>query len=153
MNTQPAETSSEAATALRDELLDRGWPTSVDVGRANGCRANPGQWAKEKRGAGELIGVWSESEHTYRHPAFQFDAQGHLDPRVKDLLAALAAVKEFKPANDQGGWHRAIWLHGTVLGLAGCDGQPAVPADLFRIDPERVIEFAGKTSVNLDGLW
>lgn len=142
-----------AANALRDELLARGWPTSVDVGRANGSRANSEQWAKGKRNTGELLGVWSESEHTYRHPDFQFDAQGHLDPRVKDLLAALANVKEFKPANDQGGWQRAIWLHGTALGLAGSDGQPAVPADLFRIDPARVIAFVGITDAELDGLW
>lgn len=155
MNGRDAEIRVGAATSLRDELLARGWPTSIDVGSVNSSRAlNLGEWAKDKRDAGELLGVWSESEHTYRHPIFQFDANGHLDPQVKDLLSAMATVAEFAPTNDVGGWHRAFWLHGTSLGLAGVDGRPAVPADLFRVDPYRVISFARRsTQDDLNGLW
>ena len=154
VNTQRAKSSVEAANALRDELLARDWPTSLDVGQANGhLDSDAGQWAKDKRDAGELLGVWSASERTYRHPEFQFDAAGHLNPRVKDLLAALANVPELRPGSDEGGWHRAFWLHGTALSLAGADGQPAVPAHLFRIDPECVIAFVRK-SVDVDqGAW
>lgn len=155
MTTPRTSTAVDTASALRDMLLARGWPTSVDVGRANGAGVGDlGQWAKDKRDAGELLGVWSATEHTYRHPSFQFDAHGRLNLRVKQLLAALATVDEFKPVNDKGGWRRAFWLHGKAPGLPGADRWPAVPADLFQVDPARVIAFACKASdSDLNGLW
>ncbi|RDD79726.1 hypothetical protein DVJ77_20845 [Dyella tabacisoli] len=132
---------TQAAAALRDELLARDWPTSDAVGHANGAN---GQWAKDKRAAGELLGVWSANERTYRHPSFQFDASGILRPPVRDLLIALATHADFTPEADTGGWRRAFWLHGATLALAGSDGAPRVAADVFIVDPEAVICAARK---------
>jgi len=138
-------TPAQAAIELRDELLARGWPTSAEVGAANGSRSvNKGQWAKTKRDEGELLGVWSASERTYRHPVFQFHADGSLRPRLKELLDALATHADFSAEADAGGWRRAFWLHGASYALAGADGQPRVPAEVFVTEPDRVIRAACK---------
>lgn len=141
--TQPTITPAQAAEALRQALLAKGWPTSVEVGRANGSQSvNKAQWAKDKRDAGELLGVWSASERAYRHPSFQFTTDGLLLPRVKDLLDALASNPDFAPANDPGGWRKAFWLHGATLALPGPDGTARVPAEVFAKDPDAVVAAA-----------
>lgn len=132
---------AQAAAALRDELLTRGWPTSEEVGRANHSHAaNPARWAKTKRDRGELLGVWSATDRTYRHPSFQFYADGTLRPRTRELLLALAEIPDFAPSADPGGWRRAFWLHGSSYALAGADGQPRAAADVFLEDPESVLQ-------------
>lgn len=153
--TAPNRTPAEAAAALRDELLARHWPTSVEVGRANGSRsANKAQWAKDKRDAGELLGVWSAAERSYRHPPFQFNAEGVLRPKVKDLLTALAAIPDFASTNDDGGWRKAFWLHGATLALAGPDGAARVPAEVFPTDPDAVIAAVRKDAeVDANASW
>lgn len=143
--TPPTASPAQAADALRQTLLAQGWPTSVEVGRANGSQsANKAQWAKDKRDAGELLGVWSASERAYRHPAFQFTAEGLLLPKVRELLAALASNPDFTAANDPGGWRKAFWLHGATLALAGAEGAARVPAEVFPDDPDAVIAAARK---------
>jgi hypothetical protein len=148
----PNHTPSEATVVLREELLARCWPTSVDVDRRSGGRfASNGQWAADRRAAGELLGVLSASEHTYRYPDFQFDKQGHIRSKVKALLTALALREEFHNTKDQDktGWRRTFWLYGATFALAGSDGKPRVPAEVFLIDPDAVIEAARKEA-NLD---
>jgi len=144
-----------AAVALRDELLARGWPTSAEVGFANGGGFdNPAQWATIKRGAGELLGVWSPSENTWRHPDFQFLPDGHLNPRVKELLNALALHPDFKVDKDRGGWHRTLWLLGATRGLASPDGRPRIAAEVFLEDPDAVIAFAIKDAhIDPNDVW
>lgn len=133
----------EAAATFRDELLALGWPTSAEVGRANDSHAaDPARWAKTKRDAGELLGVWSPSDQTYRHPSFQFYADGTLRPRIQELLVALAESLDFAPDKDPSGWRRAFWLCGSSYGLAGSDGAPRAAADVFLEDPESVIQLA-----------
>lgn len=133
----------DAAVAVQEELLARDWPTSAEVGRANGSQLdNSAQWAKNKRDAGELLGVWSPTENTWRHPNFQFLPDGHLNPRVKELLNALALHPDFEADRDTGGWHRAFWLHGATRGLADTDGCPRIAAEVFLEDPDAVIAFA-----------
>jgi hypothetical protein len=151
----PAPNPVEASAAWRDALLALRWPTSEAVGRANGSKAtNKGQWAKDKRDAGELLGVWSASERTYRHPSFQFDASGLLHPRVRELLAALATRADFAAIADPGGWRRAFWLHGASLALAGADGAARVPAEVFPKDPDAVIRAARKDAeADLHAAW
>lgn len=141
----------EAVAALRDELLALGWPTSAEVGRANdGHTADPARWAKTKRDAGELLGVWSPSDRTYRHPSFQFYADGTLRPRIQELLVALAESPDFAPDNDPTGWRRAFWLCGLSYGLAGPDGEPRAAAEVFLEDPESVLQLAHKVAAGLD---
>lgn len=139
----PARTPVQASAALRDQLLGLGWPTSAEVGESHGSKAgNKGQWAKDRRDRGELFGVWSANERTFRHPTFQFDETGAIRPFVKELLAALSANPDFTPEADKGGWRRAFWLHGPTLALAGANGAARAPADVFATEPAAVIEAA-----------
>lgn len=139
----PTRTPAQASAALRDELLGLGWPTSAEVGESHGSKAgNKGQWAKDRRDRGELFGVWSASERTFRHPAFQFDETGAIRPYVKDLISALSTHPDFTPAADKGGWRRAFWLHGPTLALADANGAARAPADVFAAEPAAVIEAA-----------
>lgn len=141
----------EAAAALRDELLALGWPTSAEVGRANCSQTtDPARWAKTKRDAGELLGVWSPADRTWRHPSFQFYADGTLHPRIQELLVTLAESSDFSPDNDRGGWRRAFWLCGSSYGLAGPDGEPRAPAEVFLEDPDSVIRWAHGVAAVLD---
>lgn len=144
--------SEEAAAALRDELLALGWPTSAEVGRAN-CsqkKADPARWAKTKRDSGELLGVWSPSDQTWRHPSFQFYADGTLRPRIQELLNTLAGSPDFAPDKDPSGWRRAFWLYGSSYGLAGSDGEPRVAAKVFLEDPDSVIRWAHEAAAGTD---
>ncbi|TAN03204.1 MAG: hypothetical protein EPN36_14495 [Rhodanobacteraceae bacterium] len=150
------ESSVRAAMALRVEFIDRGWPTSADVGAANGSGSttNPAQWASDRRAAGALLGAWSSRDHTYVHPDFQFDPEGRLDPRVKDLLAALATHPDFTAEADKTGWRRVFWLYGQARDLADRDGKPRAPAEVFKSDPETVIAFARKdATVDANDVW
>lgn len=56
----------EAAAAFRNELLSQGWLTSAEVDHANDRQAaNPALWAKAKRNAGELQGIWDPAKMAY----------------------------------------------------------------------------------------
>ncbi len=112
IQTNPAE-------ARRATLLALGWPTSTAVGKANGSTSsNPGQWAKDKRDAEQLLGVWDVGKRTFRHPAFQFDEVGQLRPEVKTLLAALAEHPDRTATADANGWRRAYWLYQPFRSLS-----------------------------------
>lgn len=132
-----------AAAAFREELLDRGWPTSDQVGQHNHASArNKAQWAADKRTAGELLGVWSPRDRSYRHPDFQFEG-GLLNPKVKPLLVELAKVPGLSPKDDPTGWRRTFWLYGGRTALAKHpEGSPRTPAEVFPHDPDAVIELA-----------
>jgi len=153
--TAPVRTPAQASAALRDELLGLGWPTSAEVGESHGSKAgNKGQWAKDRRDRGELFGVWSATERTFRHPTFQFDETGAIRPLVKELISALSANPEFAPAADKGGWRRAFWLYGPTLALAGANGAARRPADVFVTEPAAVIQAARATSeTGTDDAW
>ncbi|MBT2116433.1 hypothetical protein KK141_13850 [Dyella sp. LX-66] len=151
----PARTPAQASAALRDELLGLGWPTSAEVGESHGSKAgNKGQWAKDRRDRGELFGVWSANERTFRHPAFQFDETGAIRPLVKELMLALSQNPDFTPETDKGGWRRAFWLHGPTLALAGANGAARAPADVFATEPAAVIEAArAMTEADTHDAW
>lgn len=133
-----------AAMRLRGEFIARGWPTSAEVGRANGSESatNPAQWASDRREAGALLGAWSSRDRTYVHPDFQFDSAGILSPRVKDLLAALATHPDLTPEADKTGWRRVFWLYGETMDLADEAGRPRSAASVFASEPDTVIAFA-----------
>ena len=149
------ESPSRAAINLQNEFIARGWPTSGEVGLANGGpTTNPAQWALDRREAGALLGAWSPRERTYRHPDFQFDKEGRLRPAVKDLLAALATHAYLTAEADKTGWHRVFWMYGTARDLADKDGNSRSAADVFATDPEIVITFARKdAAVNVSDVW
>lgn len=112
VQTNPAE-------GRRVTLLALGWPTSTAVGQANGSTSsNPGQWAKDARDAGRLLGVWDQEKRTFRHPDFQFAADGSLLPDVRELLAALAEHPDRTATADANGWRRAYWLYQPFRSLS-----------------------------------
>lgn len=149
-----SSTHAQSLAAWREELLQRGWFTSADLAKNHSRSLNPAQWARDRRGAGELLGVWSPTEQTYRHPSFQFVSKCDISPRVRELLSALALKPEFTAANDKSGWLRAYWLYGAALNLPDKEGQPRVPADVFVDDPDAVIALARKEAeVDLRGAW
>ena len=148
--------SVRAAIELRNAFIARGWPTSAQVGMANGSGSttNPAQWASDRRDAGALLGAWSPQERTYRHPDFQFDKDGRLKPAVKELLAALATHVDLTARADKTGWRRVFWMYGTVRDLADQDGALRSPAEVFAADPTAVIEFAYKdAAVDVNDVW
>lgn len=150
------ESASRAAIHLQHEFIARGWPTSVEVGLANGggSTTTPAQWASDRRNAGALLGAWSPRERTYRHPDFQFDKEGHLKPAVKDLLAALATHADLTEEADKTGWHRVFWMYGTVRDVADVDGNPRSAAEVFATDPSTVIASARKDAVvDVNDVW
>jgi hypothetical protein len=153
--TKSSLTPDQEAVAAQNELLARGWPTSAEVGRANGGQFdNPAQWAKNKRDAGELLGVWSPADNTWRYPDFQFLPDGRLNSRVKELLNALELHPDFNADKDRGGWHRTFWLHRATRGLAGPDGRPCIAAEVCLEDPDAVIAFAIKDAhMDPNDIW
>lgn len=128
----------EAARKLREAFLERGWPSSREVGSALGA-SDPVQHAAELRAANVLLGAWSAPKRTYVHPDCQFAEVSRpvggvkyvLRPAVRELLQILPSE------GDEGGWRRVFWLYGPRWQLDGCS-----PADVMQRDPQRVIELA-----------
>lgn len=101
----------------RASLLALGWPTSTEVGKRAGKKA-AAQWAKDRRDAGQLLGVWDATVNTFRYPDFQFDPAGQPLPQVAELLAALAEHPDRTAEADPDGWRRAYWLYQPVRSLS-----------------------------------
>lgn len=111
--------AADPTEARRLTLLALNWPTSAEASRRGGSTSrNAAQWAKDKRDAGQLLGVWSTSERTYRHPDFQFNPDGSLRPEVRELLAALAANSAWTAKSDANGWRRTYWLYQPFRSLS-----------------------------------
>jgi hypothetical protein len=107
------------AEARRKTLLALDWPTSAEAAQRFGATAkNTAQWAKDRRDAGQLLGVWDSGKRTYRHPDFQFDETGALRPEVQALLTALAANPAWTAQADANGWRRAYWLYQPFRSLS-----------------------------------
>ncbi|MEY2117150.1 hypothetical protein [Rhodanobacter sp. FW106-PBR-R2A-1-13] len=95
------------------------WPTSTEVGQRAGSSAiNAGQWARDARDAGRLFGVWDQALRTFRHPTFQFAADGTLKAEVRTLLAAMAEHPDWTRTEDANGWRRAYWLYQPFRSLS-----------------------------------
>ena len=110
---------TDPAEARRATLLAQGWPTSTEAGvRAGKASSNPGQWAKDARDAGRLLGVWDESRRTFIHPDFQFAPDGSLLPEMRDLLTAMATHPEWTAETNANGWRRAYWLYQPFRSLS-----------------------------------
>jgi hypothetical protein len=53
-------------------------------------RPGESRWIEEQQDEGQLLGVWSEGEHPFRYPDFQFDLAGQVRPEVPWLLGTMA---------------------------------------------------------------
>lgn len=110
---------TDPAEARRATLLAQGWPTSTEAGaRAGKATSNPGQWARDARNAGRLLGVWDENRRTFIHPDFQFAPDGSLRPEVRELLAVMATHPEWTTEANANGWRRAYWLYQPFRSLS-----------------------------------
>jgi hypothetical protein len=145
------QAARERSLLLRDELLARNWPTSLQLGRLIGCpAANAAQYAAQKRAEAKLFGVWSLKDRAFVHPDFQFDADYQVHPAMPSLLVALANIPSMSSADDKGGWRRAFWLYGSSLLLSeralgtGDSESPRSASEVFRIHPETVIALADR---------
>ncbi len=111
--------SVPAEEARRETLLAKQWPTSIAVGqRAGSQSSNPSQWTKARRDSKQLLGVWDLSAKTFRHPDFQFESDGRIKLKVKELLAALAEHPRMTAETDPDGWRRAYWLYQPFRSLS-----------------------------------
>jgi hypothetical protein len=119
--------------AFRDELLSRNWPDDGRVGALAGIQGsgNANQYVRALRADGRILGVWSEDQHAFLYPEFQFDHGGGIRSGIARLLAVL-------PGNDdREGWRRVFWLYSSHAQL---DGE--TPAEVFPAQPARVVEVA-----------
>lgn len=132
----------DASAQLRTELLAQGWLSSDEVATKLGsAAANLAQMAARLRREGKLLGVWVPAQQAYRHPPCQF--------RDGELVPEMAALLSILPPGNGSGWNRAFWLY---LPHARLDG--AKPADVFAIDPGRVLEAAGaEFAEDADARW
>lgn len=115
-----------------------------------------------ERAAGKLRGVWAGRDRGgYLHPSFQLLPSGSVDPRLSELLHALACRPGFDPAGDRFGWRRALWLYrpheqlselalalrGVVHeerpgGAAAWPDAARTPAEIFPNGPQAVVDLA-----------
>ncbi|OZB62761.1 MAG: hypothetical protein B7X39_20905 [Lysobacterales bacterium 14-68-21] len=69
------------------------------------------QRVKEQQDEGQLFGVWSQGEHIFRYPDFQFDLAGQVRPEVPRLLRTMEGNPAWMAKEDPSGWQRALWLY------------------------------------------
>lgn len=138
---------TDPAQARRARLLALDWPTSARVAaRAGSTSRNQAQWAKDKRDSGQLLGVWDLSKRTFRHPEFQFEADGQLRHEVEELLAAMAGHPDWTSESDANGWRRTYWLYQpfrslSKAALAFASAHPQGTRSALNDDPEGALAY------------
>lgn len=160
-----ARPASAAAVERRKQLLDMDWPDSKQVGAMLGSKETGAETrASRERSNGNVLGVWAGRDTGYVHPDFQFLASGGVNPRVADLLDALANNPGMSPPLDKSGWQRAFWLYqprgqlseqalavaripleslpSRADELVGLDDTPRTPAEVFAGNEQAVIDLA-----------
>lgn len=128
-----AEASAVAHARLaahREALLAGGGLTYTELQRLRGdpTQAAARAWASRQRRAGRLITVTQHG--CVLVPAFQLRVDGTPRPELRPLIAELAAA-------DVHGWGAFTWLTQPSAYLSG-----AVPSEVARTDPERVLRAA-----------
>jgi hypothetical protein len=129
-------------------------------------RAEADAWVSHACERGSLLGIWSNTEHVFKYPRFQF-APGLAPGHLRELLMVLATRYGFDPLNeDPRGWRRALWLYqpneelseaslfaknlvydDVVAAALEVAKKPRIarsPAELMAREPEAVIAFARK---------
>lgn len=131
-------TPAGAARQHREAFLDRGWPTSIEVGIALEAH-DPAQYAADLRAAGCVLGAWSVLKRTYVHPDFQLvGISSARDGARYALLPVMRELLQILPSQgDEGGWRRVFWLYGPRRKL---DGHS--PSEVIRDNPLEVVKLA-----------
>ena len=130
---------TERATQRRDELLNsESWRDHKEVAvfaRGGVVESNESEYASRLRREGRLLGA--KVRGAFKHPSFQFRADGSVIPEMEQVLAILP--------NDDYGWAAVFWFFQPSGHLTG-----RRPADVFREDPHSVIGAAEKDFVRRD---
>lgn len=110
---------------FRSMLLAQNWPDAASVGRDIEGSAVFRVWAGRDQGG-------------YRYPPFQFLKNGSVNPKLPELLEALARQPHLHPTHDKSGWERAFWLYQPrgCLSLQALALRAAMPREV-REDPSR----------------
>lgn len=87
-----------AVQHFRSTLLAQDWPSAVTIGRTIEGSAVFRVWAGRDYGG-------------YRYPPFQFLKSGSVNPKLAELMDALARRSDLHPSHDKSGWERAFWLY------------------------------------------
>lgn len=128
------------------EKVSSAWLTSEQVAKSVGTRTstNPGQYASKLRKDGRLLGARSISANVFKHPEFQFTADGRIRQGIRELLKVMTP-----PMKDPDGWNRALWLYAPHPQLGG-----RRPAQVYSEDPDQVLALAKDAfAENQDGKW
>jgi hypothetical protein len=101
---------------FRETLLAQNWPDSEAVGGILGSNKDAGAESKEKPNRGSqdklIFSVWAGRDRGgYRFPPFQFLEGGLVNPKLAELMDALARQLYLHPDHDKSGWERCFWLY------------------------------------------
>jgi hypothetical protein len=139
------ESHRQASIEFRDELLAHNWPDDDGVRALTGAQEGDSgsSYISTLRAEGMILGLWSHDHRAFFYPDFQFDQRGCIRPEVAQLLSVLPNC------DDRGGWTRAFWLYSPHALL-----DEEAPAEVFTMEPERVIEVAKREfSGGTDSGW
>lgn len=95
---EPSADDVAAIDNFREALLAQNWPDSETIRRNLEGAPAFGVWAGRDRGG-------------YRYPPFQFLKSGSVNPKLAELMDALARQPDLHPSHDKSGWERAFWLY------------------------------------------
>jgi len=160
-----------AIKRFREALLAQNWPDSETVRSIVGRSSDTGVDSKFSCiGTSEniqMFGVWAGYEYGgYRYPPFQFLKGSLVNPRLSELMEALARQPGLHPSYDKSGWERAFWLYQPrgrlsiqslalraakfkdVLedpqSFADLPNEARTPAEVFSGDHQAVIDLANE---------
>lgn len=97
---------------------------------------DPKSVASQARKARKIFGGWNG--HQYCYPAFQFESDGGPRPKTGELIEVLPKEMDGTIGNDA-----VLWVFSPDHAF---DGK--TPAELFPLEPDRVIE---ETRIRRDG--
>ncbi|HWX66553.1 MAG TPA: hypothetical protein VNZ27_09035 [Rhodanobacter sp.] len=160
-----------ATWSFRETLLAQNWPDSEAIGIIPGSNKDPGEESKASRDweseNNRIFGVWAGHDRGgYRFPPFQFLKGGLVNPKLAELMDALARRLYLHPDHDKSGWERCFWLyqprgrlsvqalalHTAKFGqvqedpgrFAALPNDARTPAEVFPDDYQAVIDLANE---------
>ena len=122
----------DSVTVLRELVADESlWLDSTAVGkRLNSSSIDPKTAASQVRITGRIFAAW-DGRH-FHYPAFQFGKDGGPRTQTSQLVEALP-----RDRNGMVGLEAVLWVFAPDLAF---DGKS--PAELFAVQPERIIKEA-----------
>lgn len=105
------EPPTQAAINLQNEFIARGWPTSAEVGMANGSRTavNSAMWASD---TARPAPCWARGRLRNALTAPRLPVRPGWPPEIRRQGAAgrTGHAPDLTPEADKTGWHRVFWM-------------------------------------------